>query len=142
MINAAVKKTAEMLIDEGTRELNKNWENIEVDSYDPKCKLVYGVQDGKAYGYAVQEDFDDYVKYAKELRDMEGSLGKKDLWLGKIKWILPRAIHLDLIARGYPIQEMQESGDLYEIDCYVEDNCPELKTTKLFLKRQKTKKII
>ena len=61
----------------------------------------------------------------------------KDSWLGTVKWILPRAIHIDLIARGYPVEDMIASGNLYEIDKYVEENCPELKTTKLLLKKLK-----
>lgn len=117
------------------KSMESDWENREVDKVDPNCIIVYGVKDGAAYGYAIQKDFDDYKRLAAYMRQLEGDGSAKDSWLGTIKWILPRAIHIDLIARGYPVEEMIQSGNLEEIDAYVEDNCKELKTTKLFLKK-------
>ena len=122
-------------VNETKKSMEADWENREVDSIDPNCVIVYGVKDGAAYGYAIQKDFDEYKRLARYMRELEGNGAGKDAWLGKIKWILPRAIHIDLIARGYPVEEMKQTGDFSEIDAYVEDHCPELKTTKLFLKK-------
>ena len=128
---------AQNAIDDGLKNLKEDWENREVDSKDPNCEIVYGVADGKVYGYAIQKDFDGYKQLAAYMRQLEGDGTSHDSWLGKPKWILPRAIEIDLTARGYPLQEIIESGNTKEIDHYVEDNCPELKTTKLYLKALK-----
>ena len=122
-------------VNDTKKSMEADWENREVDKMDPSCIIVYGVKDKRAYGYAIQKDFDDYKRLARYMRELEGNGAGKDSWLGKPKWILPRAIYIDLIARGYPVEEMQHTGDFSEIDAYVEDNCPELKTTKLFLKK-------
>lgn len=122
-------------VNEMKKSMESDWENREVDKIDPNCIIVYGVKDKKAYGYAIQKDFDEYKRLARYMRELEGDGSGKDSWLGKVKWILPRAIHIDLLARGYPVEDMIASGVLYEIDKYVEENCPELKTTKLILKK-------
>lgn len=121
------------------KTLTENWKNCEVDPVDPKCKLYYGVDKGDTFAYAVQEDFDDYVKLAAEMRQLEFNRKEsgKDSWLGKTKWILPRIIKLEMEARGYPVEDIIATGDLYEIDLFVEKNFPELKTTNLILSRQK-----
>ena len=121
------------------KTLTENWKNCEVDPVDPKCKLYYGVDKGDTFAYAVQEDFDDYVKLAAEMRQLEFNRKEsgKDSWLGKTKWILPRIIKLEMEARGYPVEDIIATGDLYEIDLFVVKNFPELKTTNLILSRQK-----
>ena len=134
-LNKLGKQMAINEVNDMKKSMESDWENREVDRVDPNCIIVYGVKDGAAYGYAIQKDFDEYKRLARYMRELEGDGAGKDSWLGKVKWILPRAIHIDLIARGYPVEEMIKSGNFEEIDAYVEDTCPELKTTKLFLKK-------
>ena len=134
-LNKLGKQMAINEVNDAKRSMESDWENREVDRVDPNCIIVYGVKDGAAYGYAIQKDFDDYKRLARYMRELEGDGTGHDSWLGKPKWILPRAIYIDLIARGYPVEEMKQTGNFEEIDAYVEDNCKELKTTKLFLKK-------
>ena len=126
---------------ESEKRITENWKNVEVDPQDPKCKLIYGVEHGDVFAHAAQEDFDDYIKLAAEYRMLENENKGKDSWLGKIKWIMPRIVKLEMEARGYPIDEMVREGDLYEIDCFIEKNFPELKTTNLILKHGKLPKL-
>lgn len=133
-ILSLTEKMADNAVLDGKKNLGEDWENRFRDDEDPNCELVYGVKNGKAYGYALQHDFEEYKKLAKYLRELEKDGSQKDSWLGTMKWVLPRAIMIDLEARGYPISEIMASGDFSDIDHYVEDNCPELKTTKLMLK--------
>ena len=130
-----VKANEEMEL--GSKHITDNWKNVERDPVDPKCKLVYGVDKGETFAYAEQEDFDDYVALAAEFRALEAENKGKDSWLGKPKWILPRIVKLELMARGYPVEDIIESGDMYEIDLFVEKHFPELKTTNLMLSKQK-----
>lgn len=136
-INILGQTMAKEEVEAQKRSLTDNWENCEIDPVDPKCKLYYGVDKGETYAYAVQEDFADYIALAAEFRQLEAEGKHKDSWLGKPKWILPRIIKLEMEARGYPIEDIMESGDLYEIDLFVEKHFPQLKTTNLILSRQK-----
>ena len=124
-------------ISAGLNSLSDDWHNVEADREDPNCKIHYGVAGGKLFGYCEQSDMNNYLEYARHLRENEFKLGKKDLPFGKLKWIMPRAVKLEMMARGYPIDEIMESGDMYEIDIFIEKHFPELKATSLILSKQK-----
>ena len=125
------------VLEEGLKTLTENWRNSEPDREDPNCILHYGVDKGEVFGYCEQTDIADYLEYAQYLRDNEIKIGSKDLPFGKIKWVMPRIIKLEMMSRGYPVDEIVSSGDLYEIDVFIEKNFPSLKTTNLILAKQK-----
>ena len=124
-------------IDAGLNSLSNDWHNKEADKEDPNCILHYGVSGGEVFGYCEQRDMDNYLNYAQHLRENEFKIGKKDLPFGKLKWIMPRAVKLEMKARGWPVDEILETGDLYEIDVFIEKHFPELKATSLILSKQK-----
>lgn len=136
-LNVLGKTKAQEFIDDGLKSLEENWTNREADKEDPGCVLVYGVDKGETFAYVMQKDIHDYYEYAALLRENEAKLGKKDLPFGKIKWVMPKAIKLEMMSRGYPVDEILMSGDTYEIDVFIEQHFPQLKTTNLILSKQK-----
>lgn len=116
----------------GEKTLAEDWVNTEVSPRDPNCVYHYGVQRGNLFGRVVQKDYDNYVKLAQEYRDLEKEGQIKD-WFGKLAFILPESVSIDIVARGYPLSDMQATGDYTELYPYIENHVPELKTTNLKL---------
>ena len=116
----------------GEKTLKDDWLNTEVSPRDPNCTYYYGVQRGNLTGYVVQKDYANYVELAKEYRELEKSGGAKD-WLGKLAFVLPESVSIDIVARGYPLTDMQQTGNYSELYEYIEKHVPELKTTNLKL---------
>ena len=116
----------------GEKNLKDDWLNHEVSPRDPNCVYHYGVQRGNLTGWVEQRDYPKYVELAQEYRDLEATGEIKD-WFGKLAFVLPESVSIDIVARGYPLQEMHATGDFSEMYEYIEKFVPELKTTKLKL---------
>ena len=131
-IISKLKDYAAEAVAAGEKTLTEDWLNHEVSPRDPNCIYHYGVQRGDLTGWVEQKDYKAYADLAKEYRNLEASGGIKD-WFGKLAFVLPESVSIDIVARGYPLKEMQETGDYSELYQYIEKYVPELKTTNLKL---------
>ena len=118
-------------LDDELKGLNEDWENKEL--HPDGFTVVYGMQDKKMYAYAVQDDVEQIVEYCRLRRDDERSNPESYKWLGVQKWAMPSFLKFELEARGYPVQEMINSGDFKELDKVFEFEYPEFKLTNLCL---------
>ena len=135
-VNSSLKDIAAEKIAAGEKTLFEDWINSERHPRDPQCIKHYGVQNGQVVGWVEQKDYPTYVELAQLMREQEAPKNPGDTF-GKLAFILPEAVVLDAIARGYDVPAMQESGDYSELYGYIEKYVPELKTTKLKLSKNK-----
>ena len=118
-------------VDDELNALNDDWENKEI--HPDGFTVVYGMQDGKGYAYAIQDDVDQIVEYCRKEREIEAANPKAFEWLGVRKWVMPSFLKFELEARGYPVDEIINSGDLRELDKVFETEFSEFKLTNLCL---------
>ena len=128
-------KAAEKLLEKQAKLDNslksENWKNVQ--PYSDGCRLHYGVHDGKFFAYGEQDDINEIKQYCRERRMEEANNPNAYKWLGVVKWVMPKILELELMARGYPIEQMIATGELKELDKVFEKEYPEFKTTNLTL---------
>ena len=135
-LNVLGEVTANALIEKGEKSLEENWENVYVHPHDSNCIIRYGVDKGEVYGQAIQTNMDDYITLAKLKREAEIDNPKNhDNNPFLVAFGLPTSIKLDLEARGFPINDMVESGDFTEIHGIIETEYPYLKWTNVILRK-------
>ena len=134
----AFEKMVQNWIEEGTNETtvylqmelaaqgksvnDPEWEIKEDVPNHPGCRLVYGKKDGKLFSYAQQDDLQDIIDLCEEMR-----MNFKPNKLGIIKWKMPWIIEQELLARGFPLREMQQNADHKDLDRVFEHEYPKFK---------------
>ena len=110
-----------------------DWENKEV--LGDGTIVTNGCKNGELYAYATHNQIADYVEYCRTAREVEAEMlaSKKDLWLGLPKWIMMDWMRLELMARGYPVDEMINAGETKEFDKIYDTEWQEFKLTNLLL---------
>ena len=133
-LNVLGSVKAKAMIESGLKSLSENWENVERDNIDPNCIIRYGVDKGEVFGQAIQTDIEDYIELARLKREIETENPKNNDNNPFLPTFgLPRAVKLDLEARGFPVDEMIQSGDFKEIHGIIEKEFPQLKWTNVIL---------
>ena len=110
---------------------NENWENVQ--EYAGGCRVVYGCQDGKLYAYGVQDDISEIIAECRRVREEEAANPNAYKWLGVRKWHMPKILELELMSRGYPIEQMIRENELSELDKLFDTEFKEFKLTNLML---------
>ena len=118
--------------------LNEDWKFSE--THPDGFTVHYAMQDGKIVAWGTQHDLGDYLELCKLKREAEANDPKYLSKMAIQKWILPPIIKFDLEARGFPVMEMLQTNDTYELDVIIERDYPLLKTTNLILTKYKGKK--
>ena len=135
-LNILGEVKARKLIADGNKSLKDNWENTERHPHDKNCIIKYGVDKGEVYGQVIQLDMEEYIELARLKREIELDNPKNNDNNPFLPTFgLPMAIRMELEARGFPLQEMMNSGDFTEINGIIEREYSYLKWTNVILKK-------
>ena len=112
---------------------SEDWENKEV--LGDGTVVTNGCKNGELYAYASHNQIADYIDYCRQARIVEAEMlaSKKDLWIGLPKWIMMDWMRLELMARGYPVDEMIAEGETKEFDKIYDTEWKEFKLTNMLL---------
>ena len=103
---------------------------IGCDGSGKDYEIHYGVKDGAAYAYVVQYGHDAIIEYCKACREAEVDNLRVNAAMLRA-FVLPQAIRMDLIAAGWPVDEMVNSGNNRELANHIAKSYPEYLTTNL-----------
>ena len=131
IILSGVADKAKQKAEQDNKLANEDWKNTE--QYSEGCRVVYGVEGGKFFAYGEQDDLEEIKWYCRQKRMEEAANPKAFHWLGVQKWVMPKILELELMSRGFPIEQMIASGDLKELDKLFDTEFKEFKLTNLML---------
>ena len=112
-------------------DLDEKMSCIACDGTGVDYELVYGVQDGIAYAKVVQNGMQAIMDVCKAKRERETKQWVKQA--GKEVFMIPNSARLELIAKGYPVDEWEKAGDMRSYAKAVQRYFPAFMTTNLVI---------
>ena len=118
---------------QGKKFEDKDWGPIVWHVPDhPGCRIRIWKEDGKISSRAEQDDLQDIKDWCEELRGNWPADKQQAIKMatGRMigKWKMPWIIEQELLARGFPLKDMQRSGDQSDLDRVFEWEYPAFKT--------------
>ena len=150
-----IKEDIKAAIEAGEKSLEEDWKNVESEPCH-NCKgsghdleermsciacdgtgidyeFHYGVVDGVVYARVVQNGVDAILEYCKAKREAETENWKRDDALGLVAFAIPNSVRCELIARGYPVDDWEEAGDMRSYAKVVQSHYPLFMTTNIVI---------
>ena len=106
---------------------------IACDGTGTDYELHYGVEEGIAYARVVQNGMEAILEYCKAKRESETKDWLKDDSLGLQAFAIPNSVRIEFIARGYPVEEWEQSGDMRSFARAVQKHYPKFMTTNVVI---------
>ena len=135
-VESLITSDVQAAINNNEKSLKEDWKNVETNpcesckstGRDPdnmlaKCiacdgsghdyVLEYGVEGGKIFARAHQSGLQHYLQVAREYRELEASNPTAHHnTMGLKTFIMPSIARIELLARGVPVDEMIDAGDM------------------------------
>ena len=118
----------ELMAQEQSLNIGKDWENKETHPRDPNCTLRYGVKDGVAFFQKIQHNMEDWRTFAAMKREQyrQSSFKERVSAMGQEKYALPHILVDDFNLRGLDVGAIMASSDHTEIDRIMLEEYPDL----------------
>ena len=116
---------------QGKKFEDSDWEMVWNVPDHPGCRVKIKKEAGKIVSRAEQDDLQDVKDLCEELRMRAGNDPKAAMRKASgrmiTKWKMPWIIEQELLARGFPLKAIQQSGDQSDLDRVFEWEYPAFK---------------